>query len=240
LCSKEKLNRNKNFPDRRKMYLNEYQNQQIVVCHEDTTINFDSIMECMETSITSLSDNDSVDELSTSNSSLISAFDSDTESVCEKSVSRNVRFNPLVSYDTSLPLLSDDNDDDHRVSANTLWYSQSDYQRFRSENKVLVRFAKAMLDSGCWYDDEDNDNDTFCIRGLEKKVWDDMRYTCRTNRQSAIGAVLMEQQRQRLLFCTPNDKLIRDAYKKYTEECLQTALTLGLNDETDANNYYSR
>jgi hypothetical protein len=143
----------------------------------------------------------------------------------------SVRFSAHLSYSDDAPR---NDDDDELISANSLWYHDGDYERFRNENKVLVRFALALYQSNSTVDQNSNE-DTLCLRGLEHRVYDDFKETCQASRKSVIRAVLVEQQRQRrsgaILL---NDTIVRKRSIRFSKECKQIARTLGKLDAKES------
>jgi hypothetical protein len=143
---------------------------------------------------------------------------------------RGVRFSAHLSYSHEGTSFDDETFD-------SLWYNNGDYERFRNENKIIVRFAIALYRSNCVTvgNDEtaDDREETICVRGLEHKVYEDFHETCRSSRKRVVTAVLSLQQRQRMQGTIVNEQSIRKGSIKFSRECKQLARTLG---KMDANN----
>ena len=131
----------------------------------------------------------------------------------------SVRFNETVAVRpiTHVDDLSDDDLD-------ALWFTRDDFAKMKRSFSNTTK----LISQGLYAEDEDH----ICARGLEHRTKCAARNRRRT-RWHAIGAVLLEQRRQRNLGIR-DDELISEAYTEENLRCRLVALRLGVQDQKQA------
>ena len=132
---------------------------------------------------------------------------------------RSVSFLPKISIRNVEHIRDFSNED-----IQTIWYTTADYQEIKAENKQAVDL---MVRYGVVDDDLE-----FCSRGLETKEDISRR---RRNKNESIGAVMNEQNLQRMETCKGAmlPDLIAMLYSVYSFPCQQTAYLNAIRDAQD-------
>mmetsp|Transcript_1558 Transcript_1558/g.2206 ORF Transcript_1558/g.2206 Transcript_1558/m.2206 type:complete len:181 (+) Transcript_1558:132-674(+) len=134
--------------------------------------------------------------------------------------SRSLRFNESVEI-FDIPHLNDTPDEDIYAT----WYSREEYSEIKSAYQLTIY----MMESG---EESLDDKKNHTSRGLEYRTQEGAwaRYE---NKRDAYDAVLDEQDRQ-WKSDSDDDEKLREAYLLHSAKCARNAVTLALQDETDA------
>lgn len=134
---------------------------------------------------------------------------------------RSVSFNPTTLIYDSEPLSKEE------IKAG--WYSESEMFTLRGTVRNEIRYVETigLVRAGIHHDDDDK----FCVRGLERRIRNFESKQRRINIASSINAVLLEQELQKSRRRQCNPDTIAYVYVKESFSCQAAATEIGRQDE---------
>ena len=134
---------------------------------------------------------------------------------------RSVSFNPTTLIYDSEPLSMEE------IQAG--WYSESEMFTLRGTVRNEIRYVQTigLIRAGIHHDDDDK----FCVRGLERRIRNYESKLRRVNIISSINAVLLEQELQKSRRGRCNPDTIAYVYVKECFACQAAATEIGRQDE---------